>query len=1061
MRDITRPTGVAALAGTAGTVASARRVLGAEDAVDAAEINTRAYGGLNANAARDLRDKWAAPLAETLGVETAKLLTAWTDATKLGIPAAGASAFAELTAKTSAAWEVDVSTVSDILGTVNSLLTSKGEAFDAGKLKSVANTLQHLAAKQSTTPEKLMSFLQRGAGAAQVLGMSQEAGLAFGSASTSLGNQAGQSGRMFDYLASRVIELPRLTKQHGDQGKQARDLVAALGYGSADAMDRKRRADPDSFLSDFMERFNRIKNSKKQDSAIRFFTGREWLGEFGRMVKGIDTYKEAVKLAKEAKGLDAIGAVWELHRTKLGFVFKQFRAGWLNILGEFGKELSPMARQAGDAFLAWSAKLRSGGLAARFRASIAGFIEGLGFRDLPALLEGVLGKPAEGGAGAIETWRSTFREFGAGIREVATGVKTFVGAFTGGSPETIARWAGRILTLSAALVILSPVLGIIGGLVSGILALGSAAATVFGAMKLAGLAGGTGAAGAIGAGVLATAGGIIGAAFLASIANKLGILKAPDVSKGWGRGLVDFLDPGLASRLYGDDPAPSAKVEKQSANSTWRDFIRPASFDSAGDLSQSVDRLGRTMSTMGAQIRLASFQSVGARAMSSFSAAGRSGGDGGGGFAPGAPGDPAKAFGRNFYTPPGMSVPGWYGKGSGGSASSNPANSAASAAMLDAIAGTESGKAGYDAVLGNGRYGTPSKPVSSMTLDEAFAFGRQVRARHGSSSALGRYQIVGRTMQAAQRALGVSGDAKFDPAMQDRMARWIARNQGLGAWEGLKGNPRAMAAAREAMARGGAQDAPNGAQGTEAAIPGLGGKGQFDGLRVKGSQATAGGGVALGITDLARQVQANLPGGVKHFAAFNDRYHAGTNSKHASGLAFDTSLIDGSKSREAAEAMRAKLRAAGLDASQFRVIDEYLNPSSRSTGGHIHTQFNSKDAADRYHAYVDSMRKAAGQGAPSSGELANGTGAPSANGLADQVPARPQSGAGGRGGPPSIEQGGTGFRPGGGSGGGTGSPVNITIHAGNQNPAELAGHVQRHVTEAWNYRSHDMEAELT
>ena len=212
IRDTTRPVGIAALAGSATAAAATRKILGSEAAVDAAEINTRSYGGLSQEAARTLRDSWAAPLAESLGVETTKLLTAWTDATKLGVPAAGAKAFAELATKTSSAWEVSFEQTADILGTVNSILTSKGAAFDVEQLRSVANTVQHLAAKQSTTPEKLLSFLQRGAGAAQVLGMSQEAGLAFGSASTSLGNQAGQSGRLFDYIASRVIELPRLTK---------------------------------------------------------------------------------------------------------------------------------------------------------------------------------------------------------------------------------------------------------------------------------------------------------------------------------------------------------------------------------------------------------------------------------------------------------------------------------------------------------------------------------------------------------------------------------------------------------------------------------------------------------------------------------------------------------------------------------------------------------------------------------------------------------------------------------------------------------------------------------
>jgi len=49
----------------------------------------------------------------------------------------------------------------------------------------------------------------------------------------------------------------------------------------------------------------------------------------------------------------------------------------------------------------------------------------------------------------------------------------------------------------------------------------------------------------------------------------------------------------------------------------------------------------------------------------------------------------------------------------------------------------------FNTVLGYGRYGLPNKPLTDMTLAEAFAFGRQVQAKHGRSSALGRYQIVG------------------------------------------------------------------------------------------------------------------------------------------------------------------------------------------------------------------------------------------------------------------------------------------------------------------------------
>ena len=499
----TRGAAAAGVVGAAGAGLALRRTLGVEADVDSAEIGTRQYGGLNKKQARDLRDRWAAPLSEQLGVSTSKLLTSWTDAVKLGIPVAGAKQFAGLATQTSEAWGRPFEEVSDILGTINTIITSSGEVFSFDKLKGVANTLQHLAAKQSTTPEKLISYLQRGAGGAQVLGMSQNAGLAFGSASTSLGNQAGESGRLVDYMAGRLVELPRLVKKKGHEGQDARELVQALGYGSAASLDAKRRENPDDFLPDFMDRFAKISDPKKQERALRFFAGREWFGELGRMVKGNSTYQEAAKLAKESKNLDAIGEVWELHKQKLVFVGKQFSSGWENILGEFGKELSPLARQAGDYFLEWSAKLRQGGLSQRFRAAITGFIEGLGFKDLPDLLKGMFGAPGEGNAGSIQAWGDAARGFGQGLRDVGSTIASFFNVFTGGNatPEVIGKWTGRVLAFSLACVFAAPVIGILGSIGGALAGFTLAAAGAWRVLKGLGLVGGAaaGAAGAAGA----------------------------------------------------------------------------------------------------------------------------------------------------------------------------------------------------------------------------------------------------------------------------------------------------------------------------------------------------------------------------------------------------------------------------------------------------------------------------------------------------------------------------------------------------------------------------------
>jgi hypothetical protein len=117
----------------------------------------------------------------------------------------------------------------------------------------------------------------------------------------------------------------------------------------------------------------------------------------------------------------------------------------------------------------------------------------------------------------------------------------------------------------------------------------------------------------------------------------------------------------------------------------------------------------------------------------------------------------------------------------------------------------------YDAIIkaeGTGKHGDPyntslgymksPKPLSEMTMDEALAWGDKVRAAQGlNSSAKGAFQIVNTTQRAAMRALGIRGDEKFSSENQRRMASWIARHQGLQAWEGFKTHPdqRARAAA--------------------------------------------------------------------------------------------------------------------------------------------------------------------------------------------------------------------------------------------------------------------------
>lgn len=94
----------------------------------------------------------------------------------------------------------------------------------------------------------------------------------------------------------------------------------------------------------------------------------------------------------------------------------------------------------------------------------------------------------------------------------------------------------------------------------------------------------------------------------------------------------------------------------------------------------------------------------------------------------------------------------------------------------------------YDVVLGNGKYGTPDKPLTSMTIGEAQDFGRSVLQKNSAadgvgkingkvvgSSAMGAFQFVASTLEkVAPKVLGADWkNVKFTPEVQDRLAEYL------------------------------------------------------------------------------------------------------------------------------------------------------------------------------------------------------------------------------------------------------------------------------------------------
>jgi len=108
---------------------------------------------------------------------------------------------------------------------------------------------------------------------------------------------------------------------------------------------------------------------------------------------------------------------------------------------------------------------------------------------------------------------------------------------------------------------------------------------------------------------------------------------------------------------------------------------------------------------------------------------------------------------------------------------------------------------------------------------------------------------------------------------------------------------------------------------------------QTSGLRIKSAESTAGGAVNEKLMQTAMLIQEKLGSDLIHFSAFNDTYHQGTNSAHAKGTALDFTIRDPKMAASIASQLR------GIPGIKT-VLDEYTNPSSRSTAGHIHAEIN-------------------------------------------------------------------------------------------------------------------------
>jgi TP901 family phage tail tape measure protein len=474
--------------------------------LDRAEANARINMDQSVISGRDLRN-WAMPKSVDLGQQPARFMQTAVEAAKAGVPEAMAQGTAEMVTMLAKTFGVEVDQAMDGMGYAIAQEMGAGRLKDMKGINNLGNITAFLAAKTAARPDQMFSFLRTGMGSGAMLGMSQEATLAFGAAGIQAGAQGQQTARFLgsigETLAGLTMEARTIQQHHGSRSPKDRQflgLPAQLGYGGYADIENGIRKSPDTAIFNLIKSFGKIKDPLKREQAMTSMFGADFARFLANMISSPEMLDRTLKLAKEAagqkEGANFVSEAWGEFTKSLEFFVDRVKATWSVVKSELGDVLKPFIQQFSDWITDWYRVVKTGGMKERFKAVLDGLTEGfLGgpgtFRDL---LERAFGKPGEGNGGNVDSFFKYARGFATGLKEFASGfvsvMQTMARYFGGGDDaEAMGKFTAKILGLVAALTALGPVIGVftsLVGLIGGLVAIfGGPAAIALGAATAA------------------------------------------------------------------------------------------------------------------------------------------------------------------------------------------------------------------------------------------------------------------------------------------------------------------------------------------------------------------------------------------------------------------------------------------------------------------------------------------------------------------------------------------------------------------------------------------------
>ena len=587
-----------------------------------------------------------------LGMDAATLLDIQSKAVRDGITPAIAKTLPASIAAAAKVMGGDPERLTDTLSEGIQQGLSMGLMKDAKDVRSFLNLEAGLSNTAGNSAEKQEQFVSAGGiGRGKELGLNLTDTMAYGALLNSSGMRTGQAssrfmGQMSQSVPKMFDKYRQATDSHKntEENRAVRSAPGKLGYGSIREMQSRILAGPEGLI-DFATRLNKL-NEKQRKLTLEGYgfseQGGAALAEIGASPdKANGILRRAKELASQKEANDYLSEKFAAWQTSLANMLQQIEAGWKAIETEVGDVLkNDIIAPMRDWWSTVSASILNSGLRESAHRAILAFINGLGFADMKALLDGVT-------AGAHGVDISGFmRGLGEGIRTVVDDIRSFAGILghmTGsGDGEALGKFAAEMFGLSIALHVAAPVVTIMGGIASAFLALKAAVEVGAWIANITGIADGLKAivgieTAATATGLLSIAGGLVAIGAAVQGLMSAGILQHftmpwadtdhpiekflwgtnPDGTSArpaWTGGPSDKASSpnGLMGGDFTKGPHGGLVPRKQAFDGgaeNWRDLMTPASYESSDsgevvrdamldtasgvrDVREAVDRLG-------------------------------------------------------------------------------------------------------------------------------------------------------------------------------------------------------------------------------------------------------------------------------------------------------------------------------------------------------------------------------------------------------------------------------------------------------------------------------------